>query len=645
MRNYHEKDANTCAELGTIITESKFIAVLDGQQRLIALNIGVTGSRAHKLPNKRRDNIAAYPATFLHLDLIAEEDDLEEGMENAFRFLTLEKAKYDNNEGAERLWFRVSDILNIQEGFGIFNYIQNANLSKERATQAYNRLDALHRLVHKTPLVSCYTERNQDLERVLKIFIRMNSGGSILSKSDLLFSTAVANWTIDARKEINELASSLNSTAGGFNFSKDFILKAGLMLAEIQSVGFKVDNFNRTNMRALEQAWPGIKEALSLTVRLIASFGFTGKTLRADSALLPVAFYIYSRKLSDEYLTTSKHLEDRRSIRRWLIKSYLKASGIWGSGLDTLLTALRQVISSDGQNNFPVESIESVMSRRGKSLVFTEAEIEDLIDLRYGTDRTFSLLSLLFETVDTTKEVHVDHIFPISRFTNAKLAAEGVPEVDRQTWHDRANSLPNLQLLEGAINLEKLEKLPLDWLTHREPDELQRQRYLLVHDLGDMPSKLEGCPEFWSARRARLLNRLIAILGLSREETSSYSSSHTPDMPSFPLEQDINSDQNVADLPCNAQNYDALLEMAQQGILPGLPDFTAQTHAYYRPKLADLEALAKSGKLEALKSYEILGPNATIESSSPRMMQRYRNLCVIALEAKGNEAGRKAITL
>jgi Protein of unknown function DUF262 len=81
MRRYHERDAKTCRELPSI-GERQVTAVLDGQQRLTALNIGLSGSRAIKLPNKRRSNNQAYPETFLFLDLLAETNDQEEGMES-----------------------------------------------------------------------------------------------------------------------------------------------------------------------------------------------------------------------------------------------------------------------------------------------------------------------------------------------------------------------------------------------------------------------------------------------------------------------------------------------------------------------------------------------------------------------------------
>jgi hypothetical protein len=381
MRRYHERDARTCSELPTI-GDRQVTAVLDGQQRLTALNIGLSGSRAMKLPNKRRSNDQAYPETFLSLDILGDVDDPEDGMLYNFRFLSRERAKELTDPAQNQLWFRVGDVLKINEGFGILEYVHQFELSKDQQNRAYQRLDLLHRLVHKTPLISSYTERDQDLNRVLDIFIRMNSGGTVLSHSDLLFSIAVANWQeLDARYEVNELVDTLNNTGSSFAFSKDFVLKAGLMLAEIKSVGFKVENFDRENMAILEAAWPAISQALRLTTQLASDFGYTGQTLRADSALLPIAYYLYQRRAESDFLTHSRFADDRRGIRRWLARSYLKVSGIWGSGLDTLLTSLREVIVTHGKDAFPVSAIEEEMARRGKTLSFSADELEDLVDL------------------------------------------------------------------------------------------------------------------------------------------------------------------------------------------------------------------------------------------------------------------------
>lgn len=196
----------------------------------------------------------------------------------------------------------------------------------------------------------------------------------------------------------------------GFTFSQDLVLKAGLMLSDIGRVGFRVDNFSRENMATFESQWEDIKRALVLTVQLISSFGFNGQNLTAHNAILPIAYYLHVTQPGEPYLAHSRYRDERQNIREWLIRSLLK-SGVWGSGLDTLLTELRTAIKDHQDGGFPVERIHDTLARRGRPLLFDEEEIEDLVDMRYGDRLTFALLSLLFPFVDLRNQFHIDHIF------------------------------------------------------------------------------------------------------------------------------------------------------------------------------------------------------------------------------------------
>src|SRR5213592_751574 len=126
-------------------------------------------------------------------------------------------------------------------------------------TRAVRTLHRLQQVVHNAFVINYYEEESQAIEKVLNIFIRTNSGGTVLSYSDLLLSIATAQWQKrDARTEVNSVVDALNDIGMGFNFSKDFVLKAGLMLSDIASVGFKVENFDRDNMEKLEANWPKV---------------------------------------------------------------------------------------------------------------------------------------------------------------------------------------------------------------------------------------------------------------------------------------------------------------------------------------------------------------------------------------------------
>ncbi len=498
--------------MGTL-PNRELTAVLDGQQRLTALNIGLRGSISLKEPNKWWTNPNAFPKKILYLDLLATRGDDDEGNSYCFRFLEPEKASADMMS----LWYPVAEILSVTNisrlSQWLFAKFQSRGIGSDGLlfNSASDTLHRLYEVIQTVPNLTFYTEKSQELDRVLRIFIRMNSGGTVLSYSDLLLSIAVAQWSeLDARQEIHSLVDQLNRIGSGFNLSKDFVLKAGLMLADIASVGFKVANFNHANMATLEKDWADIRRACVLTVELVASYGFSEQTLRADSALLPIAYYLFKREPPENWLSHPAYVADREAIRSWLIRSLLKSSGIWGSGLDTLLTALRDVIR-DQHDAFPSDQLERVMSARGKPLTFGAEEIEDLLDMEYGDNRVFPLLSILYPFIDVRQLHHIDHFFPKSRLQRRRLEKLGCNSDYIEDCLAARDRLANLQLLEGSVNLSKNDALPFDWLVSTYPDPVQRQAILDRHDLAIVPTSELEFLDFYQARR-RLLNRRLTSL-------------------------------------------------------------------------------------------------------------------------------------
>ena len=508
--DYHELKNRHCPRLSSMPNQ-QLTAVLDGQQRLTALNIGLRGSMAWKLPNRWWNNPHAFPGRRLYLDLLWQPDENnEEGLKNDFSFLTSEE--YENSQSG-KCWFPVSKILSMERPYQVSDWVIFRNLEQKQSRQANKKLHDLHNIIHNKLLVVHYRETGQELDKVLQIFIRMNDGGTLLSHSDMLLSIAVAQWKEhNAREEIHALVDELNSIGTRFTFSKDLVLKAGLMLSDIGSVGFKVDNFNRENMDVFEDNWNDIKRALTLTVQLVSSFGFSGQNLSAHNAILPIAYYLYLKDPGDAYLRHRCFEEDRREIREWLIRSLLK-SGVWGSGLDTLLTALRQVIRENGSDAFPVGSIYKEMERRGRSLVFEGEELEDLADMQYGNRLTFALLSLLFPFVELRNHFHVDHVFPKKRLSVPSLKAAGVSEDKTNDFVECRDRLANLQLLPGVENNEKRARMPAEWLCERFSDSVERRRYTEDHLLGEVPKEMVDFDDFYKARRERLKKKIGELLG------------------------------------------------------------------------------------------------------------------------------------
>ena len=500
MLDYHQRDNRHCASVGAVSQDS-ITAVLDGQQRLTAMNIGLRGSYAYKPP--RRWWSSPFPTRHLYLNILAEAEENEAGMRYDFRFLTPDEAELRDET---HCWYRVGQILTADDALDLHDFLVDRQLADQR--RPFRVLAGLQKVVQTEPVIAYYQEEDQDLDKVLDIFIRTNSGGTTLSYSDMLMSMATAQWeNLDAREAIHGTVDEINRTGDGFGFSKDFLLKAGLMLAGVGSVRFKVTNFNRENMKLLEDQWDRITRAVRTAVELVARFGFSWGSLTANNAVLPIAYYLYRRGTPAGFLSQAAYRDDRDAIRSWLIRSLLKR-GIWGSGLDSLLTALRSVINEHGGEVFPLAKLEAAMRARGKSLTFEEEELQDLVESK---DRTFTLLALLYPVVDLrTVKFHIDHVFPKSRFSSRRLRKACVSADDIPGFQDRANRLPNLQLLVGEANERKSAKLPKQWMD--ETFGAKAAEYAKRHDLGEVPADMTGFNAFYEARRDRLFAKLRALL-------------------------------------------------------------------------------------------------------------------------------------
>ena len=484
-------------------------AVLDGQQRLTALNVGLCGSGKWKLPRLWWKNRCAWPERQLHLNLLAPPTEDEEELSYKFRLLPPKPdpqgckhwSLHAQRRNDHEYWYRVGDILGFEDAEDLIDVVFDLGLMDTK--KPLKMLTRLHHVVHSDGIVSAYEEADQDPEKVLNIFVRTNSGGTSLSYSDMLLSMVVAQWE-DARKEIHELVDEIRGIGGGFSFNHDFVLKACLMLGDSDSIRFKVVNFRKSKIGTLQHQWHHIRRAITETVELASSFGYSGQSLASANALLPIAYHLHRRQ-------QSLGAEDLKTIRDWLIRSLLKR-GIWSSGADSLLMAIRKAMQrSSSHNGFPARAIEEEMRTRGKGLTFDDEELQDLADAAYD-GRAYSLLFLLYDFVDVaTNRFHIDHVFPRALMTPARLKKAGVHKEKIPEYLDRMNRLANLQLLEGKINMIKGAKPPADWLREKYSEE-KRLNHCHLHDLGDVPTEVTGFLDFYETRRTRILDKLRGLL-------------------------------------------------------------------------------------------------------------------------------------
>ena len=240
--------------------------VLDGQQRLTSLMIGLRGTFTVKAKNKRWDNPSAWSRRRLYLDLLFDpsqveiDSDQEDAPEPAYAFELFETPPA---AAPGKLWLKVGDILNHSSDDAFYRFrdsiIERLPDSASRLDErtVSRNLDRLHRMIWKDEIVSYYTENDQDYDRVLGIFIRANDGGTKLSKSDLMLSMIASKWTdMSAREEIYRLVDTLNQRLDRKNdVTKDFVMKASLLLSDLDHV-YQVRNFANRNLEIMRANWP-----------------------------------------------------------------------------------------------------------------------------------------------------------------------------------------------------------------------------------------------------------------------------------------------------------------------------------------------------------------------------------------------------
>lgn len=211
LTHFHERD-NPYAGKATVTSGSGTIAVLDGQQRLTSLNIALYGSFAEKRKYAWWNSPDAFPVKRLYLNLTEDPTDEELGLRYDLRFLTEKEAAAHDDE--ERKWFRVGAVLDLaNSGPAIMKELAERRIAN--SVDAFQRLYDLYEAVRVLKPMNYFLVTDQDPDKVLEIFVRINSGGTTLSYSDLLLSMATNQWKeLDAREEVRSLVSELNGNAG-----------------------------------------------------------------------------------------------------------------------------------------------------------------------------------------------------------------------------------------------------------------------------------------------------------------------------------------------------------------------------------------------------------------------------------------------
>ncbi len=524
IREYNENNDNFNQSASNKNIPNNFIAVLDGQQRLTSLYIGLMGMYTSIRRNGQRAKMKLY------LNLLKQPQNMYED-DYEFKFLTQQNEAQGMNEN--KFWFPVAKILSWNKPGDYFNdgafmdrinaFLENYNQvdRKEIERKINSMLTNLWNKIHTEKLIEAHIIDTNSMDETLEIFSRVNSGGTKLSKSDLLFSIIVANWN-DGREKVEDLLNDINNKGSGFDFDTDFVIKASLFLNDLPiELSANALTNNNNNIDTIRSNWERTKNAIEKAVDLLVKFNFTDRTLTSKNAVIPIAYYYFrtnARNFNDK--------QDKKNIENYLIRALIKH--IYGGHSDSVLervrSTIRGIINNNPNNVFPLQALLNANLGTDKSLNIDPEDVDEILKYRYDeqSNYTFMVLSLLYKNaLDPTTVFHQDHIHPKSFFTEARLRRALANRFNQdllREWKEKCNMLPNLQLLEGSENQEKSNTPFEEWLYKSYRNDDRREEFLKNNFIPtDVNLSISNFDQFFEARKQLLRNKLCQIFGVNAQ--------------------------------------------------------------------------------------------------------------------------------
>lgn len=458
--------------------------VLDGQQRLQALYIGLCGS---------------YDGRELYFNTLS--GDIKEPDDIRYEFKFLEPTR------ASPPWFKFKEIVfserNVRQlasqlvkQFGRDlteaelqriddNVAATAKAFQTDEALVYQELDSLDR-------PELYSE-----EDVVEVFIRANAGGTRLGKSDLLFSLLISSWE-EADEEMEDLLERLN--AKGYDFDRDFVLKTCLTLLK-KGARYEVEKFRDGKVRDEIQAhWDEIEAAILDVQDFLYGKTFVkcDKALPSYMALIPLIYLRFHYKAA---------WEAAQNVREYLLRTLLTAafSGAPDQIIDESVACIERVKS------FDINALFDVIRSKGKSLEITE---DRLLNSGYGSDTAHLVFNLWYDfnyaPAWDGNVPHIDHIFPQSRLKKVKVPNEK-GHLSLMKYKDAVrNQLANCMLLTADENgfARKSDTPPDVWFADKAA------AYLELHLIPKDPAlwKMEAFEDFIEARKKLILAKFSGLL-------------------------------------------------------------------------------------------------------------------------------------
>lgn len=487
LTHYDEDSSkhNELAPFPQLENKEGYYGVLDGQQRLSSIYLALQGTYKFR---KYRERYARERKLCINLAKEAKKhgyDEEDDELTYSLDFRTdTEINEYKDNE----YWIEVKKIL-------MFNDIEDANDMADTIIEENPKLNSLKKIIRtnlrriydilcgENKIINFYNVKQKSLDEILDIFVRVNSGGTVLTKTDLLMSTIVVHWK-EARSIFDEFVDSLNEDKK-FKFDTDLIVRTALCLIG-QPAKVEVKKFNSLVVGQIEKNWENIKFAIEKMSYLLKEFGFTNSTMTSFLATIPISLYIYN------------HGDIKTEVAKQSIRTYITISlinQIFGRASNSVIDRFKKSLNEE--NSFAV-----LMNKYKSDFTISDETLEEIL-IRNKKD-AYSLMILTFLYPEMKYEqisFHQDHMHPESKFNKIELEKRGL------NWFDKRNSIPNLRILKGDENQSKKNTPLKEWI-----NENPTYKDKFISEDG-MDYSFENFEHFYEHRKSNIKKELIKKLG------------------------------------------------------------------------------------------------------------------------------------
>lgn len=476
--------------------------VLDGQQRLQSLFIGLKGS---------------YDGKELYFDVTSGQQVAPEDIRYRFAFrdaatslwpwVRFKDIVFKNN----KLDLQIAQDLVADAGVTLSDPDWTAvQLNVARARQEFVNDDN----ITYQELDSIDNPDAYKVDDIVEIFIRANSGGTKLGKSDLLFSLLSSSWD-EADAQMEELLAKLNAT--GFDYDRDFVLKACLTVLG-KGAQYEVRKFRdgKTKEEIVEQ-WPALSKAILAVHDLLV----TGTYIRSDRAMpsyLALIPLIYFRYHHAEAFKSNKQLPD------YLLRALV--TGVFSGNPDSLIDKIVRNIQEHA--DFVLHEVFGVIREAGRSLEITPHVV---LDQHYGSREIHLFFNLWYRGFNYRPAYmgntpSVDHIFPQSLLRSVKILNPETGKKNILKYPQLVrDQMANCMLLTADENGAggKSDTPPSEWFARKRfSSDAAHKQYLELHLIPQDPAlwELDRFEDFIRARKALIEDKFGYMLQKAEETTA-----------------------------------------------------------------------------------------------------------------------------